>query len=291
MERELWPLLYHAAREEGQRISQKYVRYQPWVPALVLLWAALHDRPIRWACDRHNWRTTRLRPDPLPAASTVSRRLRSQAVAAVLRAVEARLRAGGHRWLAAVVDGKPLTVGGNSHDPDAARGRGAGGMARGYKLHAIWAGRATPEAWEVTPLSAAEAVVAQGLVDRAGGGGYLLGDGNYDGNALSDRAAAAGYQLVVPIKHANAGAGHHYQSPSRLRSIELMRAPFGRSLYRLRGRIEGAFGSLVAFGGGLGCGLPAWVRRAWRVRNWVWAKLLINAVRQLRVQRLAAQTE
>jgi hypothetical protein len=98
MERELWPLLYHTTRYEGQLISQKYVRYQPWVPALVLLWAALHDRPLAWACDCRNWRTTRLRPDPLPAASTVSRRFRSQAVAAVLRAVEARLRAGTAGW-------------------------------------------------------------------------------------------------------------------------------------------------------------------------------------------------
>jgi hypothetical protein len=193
--------------------------------------------------------------------------------------------------LAALVDGKPVLVGGGSKDRDAKRGRGAGGLARGYKLHAIWAGRAVPEAWEVTPLNAAESVVARELVGRAGGGGYLLGDGNYDSNALFDRAAAAGYQLVVPLKHANAGAGHHYQSPSRLRSIELMRGRFGQSLHRLRGRIEGAFGSLVAFGGGLGCGLPAWVRRARRVRNWVWAKLLINAVRQLRPQRLTAQME
>jgi hypothetical protein len=25
--------------------------------------------------------------------------------------------------------------------------------------------------------------------------------------------------------------------------------------------------------------LPPWVRRIWRVRRWVWAKLLINATR------------
>lgn len=291
MERELWPQLYQLAREEGSRISQKYARYQPWVPALVVLWAAVHDRPVGWACDPRNWSTTRLRPDPLPAASTVSRRLRSQAVAAVLRAVEDRLRAAGRPWLAAAVDGKPAVVGGCSKDPDARRGRGAGGMARGYKLHAVWAGRAVPEAWEVTPLSAAESVVAQELLGRAGGGGYALADGNYDANALFDRAAAAGYQLVVPVEHENAGAGHHYQSPARLRSIALMRTRFGRALHRLRGRIEGAFGNLVSFAGGLGCGLPAWVRRSWRVRTWVWAKLLINGVRHLRRQGLVAQME
>jgi hypothetical protein len=35
---------------------------------------------------------------------------------------------------------------------------------------------------------------------------------------------------------------------------------------------------MVSFGGGLAA-LPPWVRRIWRVRNWVWAKLLINGSR------------
>ena len=44
--------------------------------------------------------------------------------------------------------------------------------------------------------------------------------------------------------------------------------------------IERQFSQLVCFGGGLAT-LPPWVRRIWRVRNWVMAKLLINAVRIL----------
>jgi hypothetical protein len=39
----------------------------------------------------------------------------------------------------------------------------------------------------------------------------------------------------------------------------------------------------TSFAGGLGP-LPAWVRRLPRVRTWVWAKLLINAVRIWRIR-------
>ncbi|MDZ4683462.1 MAG: hypothetical protein SH850_00140 [Planctomycetaceae bacterium] len=49
---------------------------------------------------------------------------------------------------------------------------------------------------------------------------------------------------------------------------------------RGRCRIELAWGQATSFGGGL-VPLPAWVRRHHRVRTWVWAKLLINAVRIL----------
>jgi hypothetical protein len=153
-------------------------------------------------------------------------------------------------------------------------------MGRGYKLHAIWAGRAVPEAWDLTRLSAAESVVARDLVARAGGGGYLVADGNYDAGPLFDAAAAAGYQLAVPADDPAAGRGHRRVSRHRRRGLELARSAFGRALLRHRRRVEAGFGALVSFAGGL----PAWVRRPWRVRNWVWAKLLINGVRILRRQ-------
>src|SRR5207249_2255195 len=51
VERELWSILYPLLRRVGNDFSQKYVRYQPWVLVAVTLCAALHDRPISWACD------------------------------------------------------------------------------------------------------------------------------------------------------------------------------------------------------------------------------------------------
>ena len=55
MERELWPLLYRFVREVARDVSQKYVQHQPWVLVAVMLWAALHDRPVSWACQRRHW--------------------------------------------------------------------------------------------------------------------------------------------------------------------------------------------------------------------------------------------
>ena len=46
--------------------------------------------------------------------------------------------------LVAVIDGKPLPVGGASQDPEAHCGRGAGRLAKGYKLYAIWDNRPVP---------------------------------------------------------------------------------------------------------------------------------------------------
>jgi len=287
LERELWPSLYSLLREVGDAFHQRDVSYQPWVIVAVLLWAALHERDRKWACQRRHWSTTRHRPDRLPSQATVSRRAQDIAVGMLLRALEDRIRAFGAPRLLAFIDGKPFEVGGPSKDPDAGRGYAAGRMAKGYKIHAIWADRAVPEAWAVTPLNVSEKTVAYELMARAGGGGYLLGDGNYDGNRLFDAAAARGYQLIVPLTAANAGKGHHYQSPHRLRCIDLLRGAFGKEIYAERRRIERAFGNAGSFGGGWGP-LPSWVRRLHRVVTWVWAKLLINGVRILRKQRLMA---
>jgi len=281
MERELWPPLYHLLREVAKDFRQKYVQYQPWVLVAVMLWAALHDRSVSWACQRRHWSTTTLKPRRLPSPSAMSRRIDSAGTALLWRALEQRLRDGGPPALVAFVDGKALPVGGCSKDPDARFGRGAGATAKGYKLHAIWSTRPVPEAWDVTPLNGNEKAVARGLVGQLAYGGYLLGDGNYDASYVYDAAMARGYQLVAPYRKAkNPGGGQHYQSPHRLRSIDLVRSDFGQALYKARTAIERSFGHAGSFGGGLGP-LPAWVRGLARVRTWVWAKLLINAVRIL----------
>jgi DDE family transposase len=296
MERELWPPLYRLLREVGKQHRQKYVQYQPWVIVAVLLWAALHDRTVAWACQARHWSTTTLRPLQLPSDSTIDRRVDTVGVGLLWRALEERLRASGEPALVAFVDGKPLPVGGNSKDRDARFGRGAGVIAKGYKLHAIWTTRALPEAWTVTPLNANEKAVAEDLVGQLRHGGYLLADGNYDASYLYDAAWERGYQLVAPCREAkNPGSGKHYQSPHRRRSLALLdrdwdKAPqrfpwypaFGQALYRTRTSIERSFGHATVFAGGLSP-LPAWVRGSARVRTWVWAKLLINAVR---IQRL-----
>jgi hypothetical protein len=279
MERELWPLLYRRLRDAVNGFSQKYVHYQPWVLVAVFLWAALHDRPLCWACDDRNWSTTRLRPPRLPSPATLSRRLDGVGVGLFWRRLEGRLRGEGHPALVAFLDGKPLAISGISKDPDAGYGRAAACMAKGYKLHTVWSDRPLPETWEVTPMNTCEKAVARRLIPQLCDGGYLLADGNYDASDLYDLAWEQGYRLIAAHRKAkNPGGGHQYQSPQRLRGIATLHSPFGRKLYRLRGAIERSFGNAVSFGGGMGP-LPAWIRGLDRTRTWVWAKLLINAAR------------
>ena len=185
------------------------------------------------------------------------------------------------------MDGKALPVAAHSKDRDARWGRGAGQQSNGYKLHAITSGRPMPEQWAVTPLDVDERHVARRMLKRLGGdpaaAGYVLRDGMYDASDLHDRAAAANHRMLGPRRRPGTGLGHRYQSPHRVRGIDVMEPPaglnrFGPDLYRSRAQAERDFGNLVAFGGGLQC-LPPWARRVWRVRLWVYDKLLINAAR------------
>jgi hypothetical protein len=287
MERELWPRLYHLVMEVGPALRLSDVTYQPHIIVLVWLWAALHDRPVNWACDEKNWATTRLRPATLPDPSTLSRRLRRVDTAMLMRAVVDRVRQEGDPHLVAVIDAKPLPVGGASEDPEARWGRGAGGTwAKGYTLYAIWGSRPVPETYRVQTMNTSEDKVALDMIPELTGSGDLLGDGEDDATAVFDAAGAAGDPLLAPRKEPEAGLGHRPQSPFRLRCIELMRSAFGRGISRLRRGIERTFGTLTSFGSGL-APLPAWVRHLERVWLGVSAKLLINGVRVVVHQGLA----
>lgn len=149
MERELWPRLYHLIMDVGQTFRLIGVGFQPHIVLLVFFWAALHDRPVRWACRWRHWSTTTLRPARLPSPATMSRRLRRVDTAMLMRALVRRLRQDEDPQLLAPIDGKPLPIGGSGHDPEARCGRGAGMWAKGYKLYAIWGGRPVPETYRV----------------------------------------------------------------------------------------------------------------------------------------------
>jgi hypothetical protein len=287
MERELWPRLYHLVLKAGESFRLTDVTFQPHIIVLVFFWAALHDRPVGWACDPKNWTTTTLRPAKLPSESTLSRRLRRVDTAMLMRRVVEQIRATGEPRLVGMIDGKPLPVGGASQDPEAHCGHGAGMWAKGYKLYAVWDGRPVPEVYRVHSMNISENKVAEEMVPDLTGGGYLLGDGEYDANTVFDAAGTAGYQLLAPREAPKAGLGHHYQSPFRLRCIDLMRSPFGQAVYHLRATIEREYGHLTSFGGGL-APLPAWVRHEKRVWLWVSAKLVINGVRIMIRKGLAA---
>ena len=255
-------------------------------------WSCLHDRPTCWACDPQNWPPS-VRPAALPDQSTMSRRTRRADFEQFLQRVGQRLNGRSEPGLVKVVDGKPLELPNHTADPDATWSRGVSRTAVGYKLHAIWSGNPMPDAFAVTTLNVCEKRMAARMVKRAGGGGYLLGDAHYDASWLSDRCHDHDHQLVCPRAKPGTGEGHHYVSPHRRRSIAMLEVPeaaggtrFGRELYARRTAIERDFSQLVCFGAGLGP-LPTWVRRIWRVRNWVIGKLLINACR-IRIRRRKA---
>jgi hypothetical protein len=285
MERELWTVLYavtmkFALREGAWKFSTGDI-------VLTYFWAALHDRPMSWAVDKDHWPPD-LCPVAIPSQSTLSRRMRRSDAQQLMTEIEAF-------WLVATqfamhwimtLDAKPLAVSGVTKDRDARYGRGAGGKQKGYKFLAAWADGPLPVAWALAPMNKSEKTIARDLIPTLPGAGYLLGDAEYDSNPLHDLAHAHGYQLLTPKRRKNGGLGHHRHSPYRLRSIELMKQPFGKALFSFRRQIERNFGNLTSFGGGLTC-LPAWARRFHRVRNWVHAKLLINAARWINKHRPA----
>lgn len=287
MERELWKSLYAMLRLLDKDFGGW--KYSAADVTAVYFWAVVHDRPMSWAARAENWAED-LRPRHFPSQSTLSRRMRTADVQRLMSEVEATWLSlsGVCGWWLAVIDAKGLPISGISKDADVGYGRCAGGKAKGYKFYAVWGGGPLPWAWALGPMNKNEKTVARDLIPDLPGSGYLLGDAEYDANPLYELAHAADYQLLARKRQPHSkGLGHQRHSPHRLRSIELLKRPFGRAVYRFRRQIERDFGGCTCFGGGLGP-LPAWVRRFPRVRNWVHAKLLVNAVRWFQLHLPAA---
>jgi len=291
MELELWAELSQAICDVALIIKRR-ARDTHFTALIVRvhLWAALHDRPTVWACEQDNW-SNRTKPKLLPDQSTMSRRMRRKDFEPFLQRLGERLNGRASQTLVKRVDGKPLELPNHTSDRDAGWGRGVSRTSVGYKLHAIWSENPMPDALAITSLNVCEKQMAARMAKRLGGSGYLLGDGHYDASWLHDVCGRHGHQLVTPRAKPGTGLGHHYQSPQRLRSIEMLESPggvndFGVKLYAQRSAIERDFSGLISFGCGLGQ-LPSWVRRIWRVRNWVLAKLLINAARLRRCRKRA----
>jgi hypothetical protein len=291
MDRDDWKLAVAFTRALDRQEHRRRPAFSDAQIVETFLWARFHGRPACWACDRRNWPMWERRR-ALPSASTLSRRLRTASVGRLLDGLEERLRpAWARAAIVHAVDGKPLPVARHSRDRHAGFGRGAGGMDRGYKLHALVGPCGAVVAWCVAPLSRHEAHVAVRLVRRAGIAGYLVGDSNYHAGALFEACRQHGCQLVAPRPASREGAGFRRNAPvpaSRLRSVELTEGPgsFGRWLLGLRRRAaETGFAHLTTRAG-LGPP-PPHVRSLPRVRRWVQGAIILDLLAR---RRLAART-
>jgi len=285
MERDIWTLI-RAALRRLPRTRRRNEVYSDAQILAVLLWAALHDRPICWACERRNWPMQAWRRK-LPDQSTMSRRLRAPGTMLALYELACLLQQDRSPGEVLVIDGKPLEVSEHTSDPDAHKGRGAGRFAKGYKLHAIVDPAAEVfVAWDVRPLNVSEMTVGARMLRRRRvawpAGALLLGDAFYDSNPLHAAAARRRLQLVAPRRKPGAGLAKRRHHPNRLESIRLTEGA-DASIWRTvlapqRTAIERFFAGMASCGAGMS-GLPPWVRRIHRVRAWVHAKVCIHAAR------------
>ena len=283
MEHQLWKAIIAilATLDKPRKSSRQKFSDEDIVK--VYFWSVLHDRPIEWALQRNNW-PIHLRKQKLPSSSTMSRRLRTESVKALLDALAQRVLAPKEPGIFWMIDGKPLPISGCSGDQQAGYGRAASCKAKGYKMHAIVGSDGSIAEFRVAPMNTDERVMAERMLKSAPIQGYVVADANYDSNPLHNVCVKRGnLQLVTRRRYGPGyGMGHRKQSPGRMRSKELTENPnpaFADRLLRDRDGIERYFGNCSNWGGGLTC-LPPWVRTHRRVHRWVQAKLTLSVLKR-----------
>lgn len=282
MERDLWKCIVTTLKSLPRRWPQNGTYHNGQILA-VLLWAALHDRPVSWACHRCNWPVQAWRRE-LPDQSTMSRRMRDPLLLEDLKELLRRVQ---RKWPAGrlfLTDGKAFAIGRHTTDRDAANGYGGGRYAMGYKLHVVIDDAQHVQGWELHAMNYAEsrasATIVSQMPERSGR--LLIGDASYDSNPLYDAAAARKMRLVAPRRKPGRKLGHgREQHRDRLHAIimtEQRRGWMWRFLRDRRTEVERYFAGLVTSGVGA-AHLPTWVRRLRRCRLWIGSKLVINAAR------------
>jgi len=273
MEDELWREIYRLAKRIGKWKGVVRGTYSDVMIVVVYFWAVVHDRPNKWACNKKNWHGSGPR-GKLPSASTLSRRLRTEAVIQLIKDIEKELLDRNPPSFCRLIDAKPLPVSGHSEDNDVGFGRAASTMAKGYKFHAIYDDSQGFVNWLLKPMNVNECPAGAELISETQHQGYLVGDNAYDRNKLYTLAGKRGIQLIAPQQKNARGLGHCRHSPFRLKAIEMQTRKFARALIFNRRYIETAFAQLTTLSFGLGP-LPSWVRTIRRVENWVRAKLIL----------------
>lgn len=268
----------------------------------VYFWAVGWKKPTYWACDEQNW-TDAFLPGSLPSQSRLSRRLRTIPCIQALERLNASLAEQFECGVVKAIDSRPLKVGSYSKDREARRGRAAGEMARGYKLHGILSKASSDGVlwpWTLTAMNTNDQVPAKVLFEKLGHSphpnnrwGYLTGDNLFDANPVHASAEAINHQLVAPPRNSNQGVrDQRRNTPERLRALDLtdellerrnVSSGFGRKLMEDRRSIEQAFGHQTMLGLS---SPPPWVRRPRRLALWVAAMLVLQLLRKLEIKKL-----
>lgn len=260
---------------------------------LIDLWATLCNQPVKWACRSKNW-PGKLPPGGLPSPSAFSRRINTAHAAQLRQQLEEFIRSLDSIPADCVVtltcDGHALPVALHSRDRHAGYGRGAGGKAKGYKLHPLRDAEARILGWRLSPMNTDEGEILRRLLDDLPSDlrGYVLLDASYDDNWLFGIARGRSLQLVVPRRKPGTGLGHRRHDPGRLRCLPLLEPPlqsdasrgFGACLYAQRAAIERQFGHWASTVE-LNPDLPAWVRGFRRVHRWVQCKIIAIMIDRL----------
>jgi Transposase DDE domain len=299
MDGELLAWLYRRLLHDPNLAHRRDCTYGDGIILLVYFYATLNNRSVLWASKLKHWPCwcAAVFRDHWPSRSQINKRLQNESVAKWIATLDAELRERLPRGKDKVADGKPLVVGGFSHDPDARWGKTPGqyGWAKGYKLHSLSdAVSAAFDAWEVTPLDAGEATVLRGdLIPSCDLRGCTLrADANYDSNPTYRAVALAGGRHIAPRRKPGTGLGHRPHHPDRLRAVsELEQGPDApmrlRAHKRARNRVEQTLAHLTNLPFGLWA-LPNHVRRLHRVRLWVAAKILLYHLHLTQTQALKA---
>jgi hypothetical protein len=220
----------------------------------------------------------------LPSVSQFNRRVKEDRIQHLLLVAHQAVAGIEIPTAISYLDGKPLTVGPASKDPEAKRGHIIGGFAKGYKLHAWMSQDRRIPLWCVTSLNTSEAPVAQALAEylpQLSDWSLVLADSNYDDRALHKAIDAHhGRLLVIPRGMAQHEVTLRQMGSARRELLEVYktRPELVHLVHRQRVNAEGILGNLCSHGGGLGP-LPAWVRRLHRVKRWVGCKILLYNAR------------
>lgn len=282
MDRTIWVNLVSAVRHVDRLVPPRG-RRRPYSDRLVLklcLWAAWHDRPMYWACQRAHFNRL-FRPRRLPSVSQFSRRLRSWRVQKMLGRINDVLAQHSSRVRVMYFDGKALPVSESTQDKQAKTGRGNGRFSRGYKLHVLADETGRIVGFCVRSLNEGEPRIARCLSRRVRPETLVLADANYDSNRLYAAIARRGAHFFTRQKGRSLGKGKRGRMcAARQRMIQLWeQCPrLCKRGYRVRSGVERIFSALSSFAGGLGP-LPSWVRGLRRVRQWVAAKLAVYHAR------------